>query len=116
MLHPEKYLHVLQPKHAADGCRDSCESDEPHCILGIQPDQVLEAVRRLVRAGGRVQSEIPRAAREIIEFLRSRGYHWFAPQPEGSLKPVPADQVEFDGNFVAVPDERMPQVSSRSDT
>ncbi len=50
------------------------------------------------------------AAREIIEFLRSRGYHWFAPQPEGSLKPVPADQVEFDGNFVAVPDERMHQV------
>jgi hypothetical protein len=56
------------------------------------------------------------AAREIIEFLRSRGYRWFTPQPEGSLKPVPADQVEFDGNFVAVPDERMQQVSSRSDT
>jgi len=52
------------------------------------------------------------AAREIIEFLRSRGYRWFAPQPEGSLMPVPADQVEFDGNFVAVPDERMHQVSS----
>lgn len=42
---------VLQPEHPADGCRDSCESSEPHCILGIQPDQVFEAVRRLVRAG-----------------------------------------------------------------
>jgi ADP-heptose:LPS heptosyltransferase len=42
---------VVQPEHAADGCRDSCESSEPHCILEIQPDQVLEAVRRLVRAG-----------------------------------------------------------------
>lgn len=52
------------------------------------------------------------AAREIIEFLRSRGYRWFAPQLEGSLMPVPVDQVEFDGNFVAVPDERMHQVSS----
>jgi len=42
---------VLQPEHGADGCRDSCESSEPHCILEIQPDQVLQAVRRLVRAG-----------------------------------------------------------------
>ena len=56
------------------------------------------------------------AAREIIEFLRCRGYRWFAPQPEGSLLPVPADQVEFDGNFVAVPDERMQQVPLGSDT
>jgi FkbM family methyltransferase len=56
------------------------------------------------------------AARGIIEFLRCRGYRWFAPQLEGSLKPVPADQVEFDGNFLAVPDERMQQVSLGSDT
>ena len=56
------------------------------------------------------------AAREIIEFLRSRGYRWFAPQPEGRLMPIAADQVEFDGNFVAVPDERMQQVPSLSET
>jgi heptosyltransferase-2 len=62
-LHPWGAPHVvLQPEHAADGCRDSCESSEPHCILGIQPDQVLEAVRKLVRAGGKVQSEILRSA------------------------------------------------------
>src|SRR5208337_5093831 len=51
-LHPWGVPYaVVQPEHAADGCRDSCESTEPHCILEIQPDQVLEAVRRLVRAG-----------------------------------------------------------------
>jgi heptosyltransferase-2 len=62
-LHPWGVPYaVLQPEHAADGCRDSCESSEPHCILEIQPDQVLEAVRRLVRAGGKVQSEILRSA------------------------------------------------------
>ena len=53
---------VLQPEHGADGCRDSCESSEPHCILGVQPEQVLEAVRRLIPAGGRVESEILRSA------------------------------------------------------
>jgi heptosyltransferase-2 len=51
-FHPWGVPHiVVQPKHATGPCRDSCESSEPHCILGIQPDQVFEAVRRLVRAG-----------------------------------------------------------------
>ena|SRR5579862_6470282 len=53
-------------------------------------------------------------AREIIEFLRARGFHWFAPQPDGSLMPVFTDQAEFDGNFLAVPDERMHQFASIS--
>ena len=51
------------------------------------------------------------AAREIIEFLRARGYWWFALQTDGSLMPVPADQTKFDGNFVAVPNERMPEMA-----
>jgi len=51
------------------------------------------------------------AAREIIEFLRAHAYRWFAPEIGGQLLPVPVDQVEFDGNFVAVPDERIHQVS-----
>ena len=51
-FHPWGVPHVVvQPEHATDGCRDSCESSEPHCILEIQPGQVLEAVGRLVRAG-----------------------------------------------------------------
>jgi heptosyltransferase-2 len=61
-FHPWGVPHVVvQPERATDGCRDSCESSEPHCILGIQPDQVLEAARRLVRAGGKVQGEMVRA-------------------------------------------------------
>jgi hypothetical protein len=47
MLHPEKYLHVLQPEHATGGCGDSCESSEPHCIRQISVDQVREAVSTL---------------------------------------------------------------------
>ncbi len=50
-LHPWGVPYaVLQPEHAVGGCRDSCGSSGPHCILEIQPDQVLEAVRRLIRA------------------------------------------------------------------
>jgi ADP-heptose:LPS heptosyltransferase len=61
-FHPWGVPHVVvQPEHATDGCRDRCESGEPHCILEIQPDRVLEAVRKLVPAGGKVQSEILRA-------------------------------------------------------
>ena len=58
-LHPWGVPHVVvQPEHATDPCRDSCESSEPHCILEIEADQVLEAVRRLVRTGGKVQGEM----------------------------------------------------------
>jgi heptosyltransferase-2 len=62
-FYPWRVPHVVvQPERAAGACRDSCEAGEPHCILGIQPDQVLEAVHKLVRAGGKVQSEILRSA------------------------------------------------------
>ncbi len=45
-------------------------------------------------------------AREIIDLLKQHDYEWFQPQPDGSLKPVPAGQAEFDGNFIAFPAER----------
>ena len=50
------------------------------------------------------------AAKEIVEFLRGFGYRWFQPVPEGGLRPLSAEQAEFDGNFVAVPEERLEQV------
>ena len=45
-------------------------------------------------------------AREIVEFLRQRGFRWFVPSADGGLRPLPLDQTEFDGNFVAIPEER----------
>jgi FkbM family methyltransferase len=47
------------------------------------------------------------AAKEIILLLRGLGYHWFVPSAGGRLKPLSSDQPSFDGNFVAVPDERL---------
>jgi len=55
---------VVQSEQATNPCRDSCQSSEPHCILGIQADQVLEAVRGLLRegvsagSGGRLKRDV----------------------------------------------------------
>jgi heptosyltransferase-2 len=51
-FHPWGVPHVVvQPEHAADPCRDSCESREPHCILGVETGEVWAAVRGLLAAG-----------------------------------------------------------------
>lgn len=46
-------------------------------------------------------------AREIVEFLRRRGFRWYVPSADGAMQPLPVDQIEFDGNFIAVPEERI---------
>jgi heptosyltransferase-2 len=54
-LHPWGVPHVVvQPEHATDPCRDSCESSEPHCILGVETGKVWAAARSLLAAGARV--------------------------------------------------------------
>lgn len=45
-------------------------------------------------------------AREIVDFLRRRGFAWYVPRSRGMLQPVDSEQKAFDGNFVAVPEER----------
>jgi FkbM family methyltransferase len=44
-------------------------------------------------------------AKEIVGFLRQRGFRWYFLDADGALQPLPNDQSEFDGNFVAVPEE-----------
>jgi FkbM family methyltransferase len=46
-------------------------------------------------------------AREIVQFLSTNGYHWFRPLLGGTLEPIAADAQEYDGNFVAVPEEKV---------
>lgn len=45
------------------------------------------------------------AAKEIINYLRDRGYQWFALSPEGLLEGLDVGRKLFDGNFVACPEE-----------
>jgi len=42
----------------------------------------------------------------IVEFVRERGFRWYVPLTGGALRPLPLDQIEFDGNFVAIPEEK----------
>jgi FkbM family methyltransferase len=47
------------------------------------------------------------AAREVVRYLSSTNYVWFQPLPNGSLRKMDTERPEYDGNFVAVPQERV---------
>ena len=46
-------------------------------------------------------------AREIIKFLASAKYRWFALGADGSLLPISTDLPSYDANLVALPQERV---------
>ena len=49
-------------------------------------------------------------AKAIIDFLRQRGFQWFSLSDVQGLNPIASDQAEFDGNYVAIPEERIADV------
>jgi len=53
-------------------------------------------------------------AKEVIDFLSSRGFHWFCFSDDAGLEAVDCQQANFDGNFIAVPEERLEQIHGRS--
>jgi FkbM family methyltransferase len=53
-------------------------------------------------------------AREVIEFLSGRGFHWFCLSDDGGLEAVDCQQENFEGNFVAIPEERLEQLRATS--
>jgi FkbM family methyltransferase len=46
-------------------------------------------------------------AREIIRHLSSKGYKWFSLTADGAVSPLDVHAETFDGNFVAIPGERL---------
>ena len=46
-------------------------------------------------------------AREIVQTLTQWNYHWFSVADTGELFPASADTEEYDGNFVALPEEKL---------
>ncbi len=52
------------------------------------------------------------AARDIVGYLASAGYRWFRPVSEGVVEAIDIRQDEYDGNFIAVPNERIASVLS----
>jgi Methyltransferase FkbM domain len=51
-------------------------------------------------------------AREIISFLGSANYRWFALAEDGDLQPVSSDLPSYDANLVALPRERVEEFSA----
>lgn len=49
-------------------------------------------------------------AREVLSFLRERGYHWFQPVWAGHVEAVSLGREGFDNNFVAFPEERLDEI------
>jgi len=47
------------------------------------------------------------AASDILKQLSDRGYRWFEPREGGWLVPAPLDAERYNGNFVAIPEERV---------
>jgi FkbM family methyltransferase len=51
------------------------------------------------------------AARDIVRFLADARYGWFALADDGSLESVSSDSESYDGNLVALPQERFEEFS-----
>lgn len=52
-------------------------------------------------------------AREIIRYLAAVDYGWFRPLSDGRLERIDVEREEYDGNFVAVPKERLASLNAR---
>ncbi len=50
------------------------------------------------------------AAREVVRHLSSLDYRWFRILPGAEIAQIDPDQLEYDGNFVAVPGEKLDSV------
>jgi FkbM family methyltransferase len=53
------------------------------------------------------------AARDIISFLDSHGFSWHRFAGNGALEALPLGQEAYDGNFVAVPEERRQELAGK---
>ena len=77
---------------------------------------VLQGARRLLQTEPRpaILAEVEDTrtrpwgypAREIMQLLARWNYRWFALSEIGTLYPASPDEDSYDGNFVALPDER----------
>jgi FkbM family methyltransferase len=49
-------------------------------------------------------------AKSIVDFLRRHDFQWFSLSNTQALNPIAPDQAEFDGNYIAIPEERIADV------
>jgi FkbM family methyltransferase len=56
------------------------------------------------------------AARQILDFLVALNYRWFYVKESGELEPISTNSGRHDGNFVALPLERLAEFTQRLQT
>lgn len=76
-------------------------------MLGSRPRPVIQCELEEIRT--RPWGYHPR---EVVALLDTMGYRWFRPQLRGALEPV-VDKTDVNGNFFAVPGERMELLRAR---
>ena len=76
-------------------------------ILGSLPRPVIQCELEEIRT--RPWGYHPR---EVVALLDTMGYRWFRPRSDGALRRF-EDKAEVDGNFFAVPEERMEPLRAR---
>jgi len=76
-------------------------------MLGSRPRPVIQCELEEIRT--RPWGYHPR---EVVALLDTMGYRWFRPQSGGALQPV-EDRTMMDGNFFAVPEERVEPLRAR---
>lgn len=99
MLHRRKIAAVDLVKIDVEGAELSALKGAPH-LLTNRPRPVVLAEVQDIRT-----KPWGYPARDIIRFLLRANYQWFRPLPAGKLQAIDTEQEDYDGNFVAVPDE-----------
>jgi FkbM family methyltransferase len=50
-------------------------------------------------------------ATETVSYLSGLNYQWYRPSSDGSLEKLPTNLQSYDGNFIAIPHERIPSLT-----
>jgi FkbM family methyltransferase len=101
MLQEQKIDHVDFIKMDVEGAEFSVLKGA-HKLLNSQPRPtiLIEVYDIRTRPWGY-------AARDIVRYLTSLEYRWFSPLPDGKIEALNPEQLEYAGNFVAVPMEQL---------
>jgi FkbM family methyltransferase len=101
VLRDHKIEKVDFVKLDVEGAELSVLKGAPQLLSGRQRPVILAEVQDVRTAPWQY------AAREIIQYLCAAGYDWFRPLQGGKLERIDTERKKYDGNFVAVPNERL---------
>ena len=101
--------------HSADLLKIDIEGGELAVFKGAnnflkrrpRPTILCEIIDQLTHQWGDEPSE-------VIQYLRDHSFYWFEIAATGNLHPMPSDRTSFNGDYVAIPEERLPSETAVS--